>query len=217
MPSCYLQPTTLKLLQEHHLRAQQAVGRLQKQLDHHPLALSLKTTSSIDNAVGKKCNVDNTTAGTTHGRELTVRNLLAREGAAESSSGNGDNIRHMDRVAELSRNVDGLQIRQWIQTTRTQACGRAETLAREACEDIRRGAGSAAVGEMEGELDGFAQDLDSLLLRMDRVDNDDREEEGGQLNDILQLEALHHNHPQGGLAPVADAHVDRAAADSRRL
>lgn len=205
------------LLQEHHLRAQQAVGRLQEQLDRHPTALSLKnrdsSASNIKNT--ESDNVDTTIAETTHDRELLIRNLLARQGAAESSPGNGDDGHEgsVDRVAELSRNVDGLQIHQWIQTTRTQACDHAETLAREACEDIKRGAGSAAMGEMEGELDGFAQELNALLLRIDRADNDDREEEGGEGNSMLQSQALHNHHPPSGLAPVADAHVDRAASE----
>lgn len=199
-------------MQEYHLRAQHAVGRLQEQLDRHPLASSLKNrdSASIADKV-ENDKVDKTNAETTHARELTLRNLLAGEGAAESSSGNGSDADNMDRVAHLSRNVDGLQIHQWIQTTRTQACDRAETLAREACEDIKRGAGSAAVGEMEGELDGFAQELDSLLLRIDRVDTDDREEAECHGNDVLQLEAP--RNPQAGLAPVADAHVDRASAE----
>lgn len=182
------------------------------QLDRHPPALSLKTgdgTSNADKTENGK--VDKTASEATHNRELSIRTLLAGEGAAESSSGNGGDTNTLDRVAELSRNVDGLQIHQWIQTTRTQACDRAETLAREACEDIRQGAGSAAVGEMEGELDGFAQELDSLLLRIDRVDNDDREEGEDEGNDMLPLQPP--RVPQGGLAPVADAHVDRVSSE----
>lgn len=203
-----LQPPQQKWLQEHHLRAQQAVGRLQEQLGRHPPSLSLKTgdvTDNVENVENGK--VDKTTAET-HENFFSIRNLLAGGGAAESSSGNGGNTdtAAVDRLAELSRNVDGLQIHQWIQTTRTHACDRAETLAREACEDIRQGAGSAAVGEMEGELDGFAQELDSLLLRIDRIDNDNRGEEGHEGNEILPLGAP--RVPHGGLAPAADAQVD---------
>ncbi len=125
-------------------------------------------------------------------------------------------------MAELGRDVDGLEVRQWIQTTRTQACGRAETLAREACEDVWRGVGSAAVGEMEGELESFAKELDSLLLRIDRIDghgdggdDDDDRQEGARDGDLSQAETPHRSHhPEGGIAPLADALVRcRAAAD----
>lgn len=201
-----------KLLQEHHLRAQQAVGRLQEQLDRHSQGSSFTTRGGTSNNESTENHgFDGATTETADDEERGIRSLLAQEGAAESSSGSGGDISNIDRVAELSRNVNGLQIHQWIQTTRTQACDRAETLAREACEDMKRGAGSAAVGEMEGELDGFAQELDSLLSRIDRVDNNhDTEEEGPEGDDVLLLEAPRIRSPQGGLAPAADAHVDRA-------
>lgn len=171
--------------------------------------MALKTRDGASNIEGiENDQVDTTTAEATHSRELIIRKLLAGEGATESPPGSGGDRGNIDRVAELSRNVNELQIHQWIHTTRTQACDRATTLAREACEDIKRGAGSAAVGEMEGELDGFAQELDSLLLRIDRVDSDGRDEEEYKGNDILQLESA--CNPQGGFAPVADAQVHRA-------
>lgn len=108
---------------------------------------------------------------------------------------------------------------QWIQHTRTSACDRAEALAREACDDIWQGTGSAAVGQMEGELDSFAEDLDVLLLRLG-LDGDDRGDELGQegndvgsdVGDAIVVEEQHHVDEEERRAPVTDVHVGRRAA-----
>lgn len=202
------------LSQEHHLRAQQAVGRLQDQLDRHPPVSSLRPHTAIvlDNDPDEKRKAEADIA-----KAPAIRDSPAKEGdalSAEPSPSNGGKDGNTDRVAELGRDVDGLQVRQWIQSTRTQACDRAETLAREACEEVWRGAGSAAVGEIEGELDRFAKELDSLLLRIDHVDDDtDRQEDAGEHN-LLRAETPPARHAESELAPLADAHVKcRAAAD----
>lgn len=206
----------LVLPQEHYLRAQQAVGRLQEQLIHHPPVSSLKpcvaTVPENGQAGQRRDEAKHVKAPVLFAPPAGEGGSLSAE-ALLRSGGNEDN---KDRVAELGRDVDDLEVRQWIQTTRTQACGRAETLAREACEDVWRGLGSAAVGEMEGELDSFAKELDSLLLRIDRVDGDgdDDRQEGARDGDLFQAETPRTHHPEGGLAPLADALVRcRAAPD----
>jgi len=204
------------LSQEHHLRAQQAVGRLREQLERHPPVSSLRpraATSTPENGGVEKQREEEKVV-----KASVFRAPPTGEGGelpAEPLPSNGGNEDNTDRVAKLGRDVDGLQVHQWIQTTRTQACGRAETLAREACEDVWRGAGSAAVGEMEGELDSFAKELDSLLLRIDRVDCDgggDDRQEGARDGGILQAETPRTHHPEGELAPLADALVRCCAA-----
>lgn len=68
-------------------------------------------------------------------------------------------------------------MKQWIDNVRAEACDRAEDTACEACEDIWRE--TAPVGAMEGELSCFAKDLDSLLLRLERAENEEEEGAGG--------------------------------------
>jgi len=173
------------LSQEHHLRAQQAVGRLREQLERHPPVSSLRpraaTTTPENGGVEKQRE-----------EEKVVKASVFRA----PPTGEGGEL----PAEPLPSNG-----------------GRAETLAREACEDVWRGAGSAAVGEMEGELDSFAKELDSLLLRIDRVDCDgggDDRQEGARDGGILQAETPRTHHPEGELAPLADALVRcRAAAD----
>lgn len=216
----------LLLLQEHHLRAQQAVGRLQEQMEHHPppgllssgprdygTSATRSVTSTVAAAaVREEIQMD---ANESYAKAKRIRELLAREEgpsreeALPTSSCDGGS--NKDHLAELHREVDGLQIRQWIEITRTEAGDQADTLAREACEEIWRGAGSAAVGgEMEGELNDFGKELDSLLLRMDRCDGDDRGRgrEDEQDGDAAVMEHHHHGNAR---APVTDAHVGRRA------
>lgn len=149
--------------------------------------------------------------------------MTSKSSTISSNGGGGERSSTKDRVSELRRDVDGLQMNQWIQHTRTKACDRAEALAREACDDIWRGTGSAAVGRMEGELDSFAKDLDVLLLRLDLDGGDDRGDElGREINDVgsevggaIMVEQHDVEDVEERRAPVADAHVGhRAAAES---
>ncbi|CAM9389095.1 unnamed protein product [Ectocarpus sp. 12 AP-2014] len=218
------------LWQEHHLRAQQAVGRLQEQLKHNITYTASQpcTTIAAADVVGDgKTEAD--AAGKAHKEAFPIQSLLASGGNCElpskssprsSNSGGGERSSTEDRVSELRRDVDGLQMNQWIQHTRTKACDRAEALAREACDDIWRGTGSAAVGRMEGELDSFARDLDVLLLRLGLDGSDDRGDEQGQersdvesdVGDAIMAEQHHVEDEEERRAPVADAHVGHRAA-----
>ncbi|CAM9998952.1 unnamed protein product [Ectocarpus fasciculatus] len=224
------QDPLVALWQEHHLRAQQAVGRLQEQLKHHATYPASRPTESTSIAAADvvgdgKTNVN---AGKIRKEALLIQGLRTRGGKYElpskfslSSSGSGgEKSSNEDRVSELHRDVDGLEMNQWIQHTRIKACDRAEALAREACDDIWQGTGSAAVGRMEGDLDSFAKDLDVLLLRLG-LDGDDRGDEIGQeegngvgsevVGDAIVVEEYHVDEEERR-APVADAHVGRRAA-----
>ncbi|CAM9450002.1 unnamed protein product [Ectocarpus sp. 4 AP-2014] len=222
------QDPLVALWQEHHLRAQQAVRRLQEQLKHnitypvsHPRDSS--TTIAAADVVGDGKTEANT-VGKARKEALPIQGLLASGGKCElpsksspssSNGGGGERSSTKDRVSELRRDVDGLQMNQWIQHTRTKACDRAEALAREACDDIWQGTGSAAVGRMEGELYSFAKDLDVLLLRLDLDSGDDRGDELGQERndrgskegDAIMVEQHHVEDEEERRAPAADAHV----------
>ncbi|CAN0399837.1 unnamed protein product [Ectocarpus sp. 8 AP-2014] len=233
------QDPLVALWQEHHLRAQQAVGRLQEQLKHNIIITypaSQPRDSSTTIAAAEVVGDGKTEADAVRKvrkEAFPIQGLLASGRKCESpskssppSSNGGGRERNSteDRVSELRRDVDGLQMNQWIQHTRTKACDRAEALAREACDDIWRGTGSVAVGRIEGELDSFAKDLDVLLLRLDLDGGDDRGDELGQeLNDVgsdggdASMAEQHHveDYEEERRAPVADAHVrHRAAAES---
>lgn len=173
------------------------------------------------------------TAGTTPTKArdiaLLIRGLLARredggpsyeeKNPASLSVDGGGADREAgldDRVADLRRDVDGLQMREWIKDTRFNACDRAHKLAREAGEDVRLGTGSDAVREIEGELDGFAKEVDSLLLRIDNRGGGDGEEEqryraggdGDVDDDENDVAAQHQRHlPGEGVAPAADVYI----------
>lgn len=194
----------ISVLQEQHLRAQQAAGRLREQMQRHP-------SRSTADAQGTPGDVI-----------LRIRDLLARgeergppstiKGGGGTDGSGGSN----DRVAKLRRDVDGLQMGEWIQDTRSDACDRAQTLAREAGEEVQRGTGSDAVTEIEGELDGFAKELDSLLLRIDDpggendegvgVEGDDDDDDDDEVDFVVR-----HQHSVSGeeAAPAADAYVGR--------
>ncbi|CAM9488916.1 unnamed protein product [Ectocarpus sp. 13 AM-2016] len=222
------------LWQEHHFRAQQAVGRLQEQLKYNITYTASQprdssTTIAAADVVGK---TEANTAGKVRKEAFPIQSLLASGGKCElpsksspssSNGGGGERSSTEDRVSELRRDVDGLQMNQWIQHTRTTACDHAEALAREACDDIWRGTGSAAVGRMEGELHSFAKDLDVLLLRLDLDGGDDRGDElgremndvGSEVGDAIMVEQHDVEDEEEQRAPVADAHVGhRAAAES---
>ncbi|CAM9521675.1 unnamed protein product [Ectocarpus sp. 12 AP-2014] len=224
------------LWQEHHLRAQQAVGRLQEQLKHnitYPTSQprDSSTTIAAADVVGDGKTEANA-VGKEHTEAFPIQSLLAsgvkcelpsKSSPSSSNSGGGERSSTEDRVSELRRDVDGLQMNQWIQHTRTKACDCAEALAREACDDIWRGTGSAAVGRMEGELDSFARDLDVLLLRLGLDGGGDRGDEQGQerndvgsdVGDAIMAEQHHVEDEEERRAPVADTHVGhRAAAES---
>ncbi|CAM9759515.1 unnamed protein product [Ectocarpus sp. 6 AP-2014] len=230
------QDPLVALWQEHHLRAQQAVGRLQEQLKHNIITYPASqprdssTTIAAAEVVGDGKTEANA-VGKAHKEAFPIQGLLASGGKCKlpsksspsSNGGGGERSSTEDRVSELRRDVDGLQMNQWIQHTRTKACDRAEALAREACDDIWRGTGSVAVGRMEGELDSFAKDLDVLLLRLGLDGGDGRGDELGQeINDVgfdvgdaIMAEQHLVEDEEERRAPVADAHVGhRAAAES---
>lgn len=104
-----------------------------------------------------------------------------------------------DRVADLRRDVESLEIQRWIEDVRAQACDHAATSAQEACENIWRGAES--VREIEGQLTCFTEDLDALLLRLESGDGGSADEDDGAAEEGVMV--LH----SGNRAPVADAHV----------
>lgn len=133
------------LLQEHHLRAQEATKRLQKQLN------------SVPRPRDGFC-VASTVAEVLEAHKATGHNLAQNNRVSEEAS-------DTDRVQNLRREVESLEMQQLVENVRVQSSDHAVALAREACNDIRRGAQS--VGEMEGELAGFTDELDLLLSRLD--------------------------------------------------
>lgn len=84
-------------------------------------------------------------------------------------------------------------MQQLVENVRVQASDHAVELAREACDDIWRG--TQSVGEMEGELVGFTDELDSLLLRLD-LDGEER-----PVEDDVAVDT------GGERAPAADMHI----------
>lgn len=168
---------TYPALQEHQQRAQQSAERLQ-QCFYHILRPSDDvstdiTTTVVENQAPEACIVP-------------VYDVL-QGGRSKETSG-------ADRVADLQRNVESLEIHHWIQKARVGACDQAEESARKACEEIWRGAG--AVGELEGELESFTNELDLVLSRLDVSDDCEDENSLDDIEDLLRSE--------GGRVPAAD-------------
>lgn len=172
MPSTLVSP----VLQVHHLQAQEAAKKLQKQLNFIP------RPRDEFSAVSTGIDVKKTD-------ERTLHDLAQERRVIEGASDN-------DRVLNLRREVQSLKLQQLVENVRVQASDHAVALAREACDDIWRG--TQSVGEMEGELVGFTDELDSLLLRLD-LDGEERTAE----DDVAVGTGDER-------APAADMHIDCA-------
>lgn len=169
--------------QEHHQTAFMSAERLRENLGPtFSGPCDQQSTATVTNGIS---------IPQTRETALDVLVRVARGEASDAASG-------QDRAADLRRDTDSLQMKQWMENVRTEACDRAEGTAREACEDIWRE--TAPVGTMEGELSCFTEDLDSLLMRLDRAED---EKDGDSPEDeIVSLS------PHGGVrAPAADTHV----------
>lgn len=120
---------------------------------------------------------------------------LAQENGVTSEDACGDE----NRVLSLRREVESLQMDQLVENVRVQASDHAAALARETCDDdIWRGT-QQSVGEMEGELAGFTEELDSLLLRLGLNGG---EGIAGEEGDVAMDSGDER-------APASDMHIDR--------
>lgn len=168
-----------KTLQEQHIRAQEAAWRLKEQLSR----------------ASRSCDISRPPETGTPDKPKDLVHELAQYKEGEGQ----------DRVVDLHRDVENLEMQRIIANVRAQACDHAATTASEACEEIWRG--TESVEEMEGELACFTKDLDSLLLKLDLEEDTSGRHPGGSndLGDALVM-------VQGGdvRAPAADTHIGRA-------
>lgn len=131
--------------------------------------------------------------------DVTLSSLadLTREGSS-------DDIGGKDSVARLLGEVRSLEMHQLISSARVEACDKANASACQACEEVWQGAGP--VGEMEGELSSFTDDLDSLLIRLDsETDRDDHTDDTA--DDRRGADAAFNTFDR---APLAGTYVERA-------